>query len=269
MDTVKSVLNKLQNLSSLVDNLLNNDLAKCLLGSSTEATGAPEGSPMGAPGTGGTGGTGGSSGIDIGGIPIPTSLLSDALTEMNDLLDETITSGMETMMGIIEKPLCMVQSLMDDILGFNLDLGDLSLNPCKSGKDPNDDCPPEETQQTINDSTELSAEYSRLPQSDLFPKTDIVSTVNESIENFSGQVNKTVTETTQTIDRGIKEIMGNITKSINSATELVAEVTKAIKQLTGEDINEGATALEEQNESSKGCAPVSIGMITDAITSYI
>lgn len=276
LDTVKSVMNKLQNLSSLVDNLLNNDLTKCLLGSSTEATGQPTvpevsgGGGIGGGGTGGGGsGSGGGGGLSIGGIPIPTSLLSKALTELNDVLDETITSGVETMMGIIEKPLCMVQSLMDDILGFNLDLGDLNLNPCKDGKNPNNECPPEEVQEIIEESTQLNSDYSKLPQSELFPRTPSTSEVEETIEEFTGEAKKTVTEVTNAVERGITEIMQDITKSINSATDLVGEVTKAIRELTGEDINEGATALEEENETSKGCAPTSIGALTDAITAYI
>lgn len=108
-----------------------------------------------------------------------------------------------------------------------------------------------------------------MPQSELFPRTPSTSEVEETIEEFTGEAKKTVTEVTNAVERGITEIMQDITKSINSATDLVGEVTKAIRELTGEDINEGATALEEENETSKGCAPTSIGALTDAITAYI
>ena len=71
LDAVMPIINKLQNISSMVDNLLNNDLAKCLLGITGANTGLP------------TPPTLGSSTLPdiksiIGGSPLPMDLLKKA-----------------------------------------------------------------------------------------------------------------------------------------------------------------------------------------------
>jgi len=266
MKTVKGVLNKLQNVLSLADNLINNDLTKCILGSTSAATGASVNQFGGIPSPGGgIPSPPGASSI-IGGIPIPMSVLGDALRELSASLDAVITSAFETMMKIIEKPLCIIMTMIDDILG--VDLGGLT-NPCKTGKDPNDDCPPEDVQETINDSAELSTVYNTLPQADLFPKVADTTKITESIEDFTGDLKKTAATTTQAISRGIREVMEDITKSVESKVAVINEFDKAIKQLLGEDAKELALNANEALLAQKSCAPVSIGSLTDAITGFI
>lgn len=273
LNIVKDVVNKLQNLLSMADNLLNNDLAKCLLGTSTDATGVPDPPTLSGGGVGGGGGGGGGGGsgdaaggsITIGGIPIPMSLLGDALKELSDTLDDTLTSAFETMMGLIEKPVCMVQSLLDDILGF--DLG-AELNPCKDGKDPNEDCPPEETQDIINQSAELSNVMDTLPQTELYPSEAETTEVTEDVTDFLGTVSKTAETTVNDISRGVQEVMSDITKSLNSKLDTVSELDKAVKELLGETA-ETAVSSDESTEEQEGCAPASIGALSDAVSEFI
>jgi hypothetical protein len=262
LKAAKSVLNSLQNLASMTENLLNNNLVKCLLGSASAATGLPNVPSVGsfnAPSL-----PGGS--VSIGGIPIPMGLLKTALTELSDKLDATITTAFEQMMKLVEKPLCMVQSILDDILGF--DLG-AELNPCKEATDPNDNCDPEKVQGVIEDSVELSSIYNSLPQANLFPKTPSVEEVTEEIEDFTGMVKKTAESIPQEITRGVKEVMEDITKSLNSKVESLNQLNKAIKKLIGEDIKESASTISEQSDKQTGCAPPSIGVLTDAITAFV
>jgi len=257
---VKGVLNKLQNILSMADNLLNNSLAQCLLGTSTDATGVP--SPP-ALGSGTTGGSVGS--ISIGGIPIPMALLGDALKALSDVLDATMTTAFETMMKLIAKPVCMIQSLLNDILG--IDLGGLT-NPCKNGKDPNKDCPPEATQEIINESASMTSVMEKLPQTALYPTTSAVVTVNEKVQDFTGVAVKTVTSVAQEITRGVQEVMTDITKSLDSKMETISEFDKAIKELLGET-KEMANSNKESQEKEEGCAPSAIGALSDAISAFI
>lgn len=264
LDVVKDVVNKLQNVLSMADNLLNNDLAKCLLGTSTDATGIPEPPPLGGTGTGGGGG-GASGGISIGGIPIPMALLGEALKELSDTLDATLTSAFEAMMKLIEKPVCMVQSLLDDLLGF--DLG-AELNPCKEDEDPNKECPPEETQDIINQSVEMTNVMDKLPQIELFPTEETTTEMTENVDEFIGTVTKTAETTANEITRGVQQVMSDITKSLNSKLDTISELDKAVKELLGET-KETAVSSEESQEQEEGCAPAAIGALSDAVTEFI
>jgi hypothetical protein len=259
MGAVKGVLNKLQNILSLADNLINNDLTQCLLGTSSAATGALTGESGGIPSPGGASSL-------TGGIPIPMSVLGDILRELSASLDEVITSAFESMTKIMEKPLCMVMSMLDDILG--VDLGGLT-NPCKDGKDPNEDCPPEDVQETINDSEELSTVYNKLPQSNVFPKVPDTTEITESVEDFTGDIKAASETTTQAITRGIREIMEDLTKSVESKMDVVNEFDTSIKQLLGEDSSELALNANESLLAQESCAPVSMGSLTDAIVGFI
>jgi len=254
MSLVKPVLNTLQNILSLADNLVNNNLTQCLLGAASAATGSISTPSLG----------GGS--VSIGGIPIPMSLLGDALKELSAVLDETITTAFEKMISIIEKPLCMITAIMDDILGIDLE-GE--TNPCKEGTDPNNECSPDEVQHTINESEELSAVYDTLPQASLFPTEPETTEISEEIEDFTGDVLKTATTTSQEISRGIKEVMEDITKSVESKVDVLNEFDKAIKELLGEDASELSLKIGTTVTTQESCAPVSVGALTDAITQFI
>ncbi len=264
LDVVKDVVNKLQNVLSMADNLLNNDLAKCLLGTSTDATGIPEPPPLGGTGAGGGGGGAGGS-ISIGGIPIPMALLGAALKELSDTLDATLTSAFEAMMKLIEKPVCMVQSLLDDILG--VDLG-AELNPCKEGEDPNDECPPEDVQEIINESAEMTNVMDKLPQTELFPTEEFSTEVTESVDEFLGTMTESVERTANEISRGVQQVMSDITKSLNSKLETLSELDKAVKELLGET-KETAVSSDESQEQEEGCAPAAVGALSDAVTEFI
>lgn len=259
VSTVSPVLNTVQNLMSLAENLVNNDLTQCLLGTVEAATGSIK-----PPSLSGGGASVGS--LTVGGIPIPMSILGAALKELSATLDATITSAFEAMMKIVEKPLCMVMSILDDILGF--DLG-AATNPCKEGKDPNTDCPPEDVQEIINDSNELSTVYDTLSRANLFPKESAITDVEDSVEDFTGAVKKTVTTTSQSISRGITEVMEDITKSVESKVDFLNEFDKAIKKLLGEDSSDMALSIDESVSTQESCAPASVGALTDAITEFI
>jgi len=269
MDIAKGVLNKLQNMMSMTENLLNNDLAECLLGSSTSVSGQPDIPLPGDVSVGGAGSIGGSSGlgsISIGGIPIPMSLLGDALKELSDTLDETLTSAFESIMKTLEKPLCMVNSLMNDLLG-STDLGS-DESPCQDGKDPNKDCDPKTVQGIMNDSTSISAVTDTIPHMDLFPKTETKTEVTEEIQNFTGQAIKTAVETTQEITRGVQQVMSDITESLNSKLETISKLDKAIKELFN-DVGEASAVSDSATQQTNDCTPPSIGTLTDVISEVI
>lgn len=261
MKVVNGALNSIQNLMSMTENLLNNSLVKCLLGTASAVTGKPD-----LPALGGGPAIPNPDSMSIGGIPIPMGLLKAALTELSATLDKTITEAFAAMMKIIEKPLCMVKSLLDDILGF--DLG-AELNPCKDAKDPDAECPAEDGQGVINESSELTSVYDSLPQSDLFPKEPSTEKINETVEEFTGTLKKTTEEITQEITRGVTQVMEDITKVIESKVDTLTKFDKAIRKLLGEDVTDAASTIAEESLTQEGCAPPAIGVLTDAISNFI
>jgi hypothetical protein len=263
--TVKGILGKIQSAASLTDNLFGNDLAKCLLGTGTDNTGAPNFSGVGE----GLGLNGGNSVPSLnsitGGLPIPKSMLKDFFKKMSIELDETITSGLETAMKSLQIPLCIIQSLLSSLSGF--DLGGL-LNPCKSGKDANDKCPAEDTQAVVDASTELTGALDTIPSLDDLPTTQAVETVNETVNQFTGTIKKTVESTQDAVTRGIKQVMDDISTSVDSKLEMVDKLDKAIKELFG-DVKDIKENIDEDDNKSSGCFPAILGSFTDAITDYI
>ena len=263
--TVKGILNKVQNASSFVDNVFNNDLTQCLLGVGTGNTGMPNWSGVGE----GLGLGGGNSIPSVqgitGGMSFAMALLKDVFKKMSIELDETITKAFETLMKLIQIPLCVVQKLINSLAGF--DLGGL-LNACKDGKDLNNNCPAEDTQAVVDASTELTNVLSTIPSLDDLPTTKAMEEVTESVQQFTGTVKKTVTSTTSAVTRGIQQIMDEISQSIDSKLKLVEQLDKAIKDLFGEarDIKEN---IDENDANSASCLPPALGLFNDAIADYI
>jgi len=267
MGAVEGLLNKLSNLSSLAENLLKNDLLQCLLGTDGQGTGLPDipGVGSGAPGGIALGGSGGVGAPTLGGIPLPTSLLVDALKELSTSLDETITSAFESLMDLIRTPLCQMQNLISSIVGF--DLGGVE-NPCKSGKDLDTSCPAGDTQDIINASTEMSSSLSGMNHLADVPTQKTTQQVEQSVQEFSGEVQKTVTTVTNTIDRGVKKVMEDIQKSLDSKLKFLDRIDKAVRELTGE-VRETKVAADEQKTATTGCSPPSLGLFTDAISEFL
>jgi len=253
----KGMLNKIQNLLSLADNLFQNSIAKCLLGTGEATTG---GLDVPTPGGGTT--------PSVGGLPLPTSLLTAALSSLSVSLDQTITTSFESIMKLVSYPLCMIQSLMSSLQGFSLDVDLNSLNPCKEGKDPDENCPPGDVQDSANSSESVTAALDALPQTELYDSQDTITEVEESIQAFTGQVEKSVVSTTNEVRRGISDVMGEITKSLNAKVAFVREIERSIKELIS-DTKDSADKGEEQEKEGSGCLTTSLGALTDAITSYI
>jgi len=257
---VTGVLDKIQNLKSLADNLLKNPLAQCLLGSGTGTTGMPEytGPSSFNPG--------GSSIPDLksltGGLPIPMSLLADAFKKMSVMLDEAITKGFATLMEMIKTPMCMIQGLIDSILG--VDLGGLT-NPCNPGKD---NCEAAAVQQVIDASPDMTTQLSTIPGLDGAPTTNPVNTVTTAVEDVTGDLISTTTTTTETVTRGVKQVMEDIQKSVQSKVALVDELDKAIRELFG-DVGKTASTISEETAAQSSCGPPSLGILTDEIMNYI
>jgi len=267
LSTAETVVNKMQNLMTLSDNLINNDLAKCVLGTGVKTTGPAD---LPSPGVGDVSGAAvPSTGIPDLGLPLPTSLLGDALGKLSVELDENITEAVESVMETIAIPLCLVRSLLDSINGF--DLGGL-VNPCKDGSNSDEKCPPTAVQEVINSSDELSSSLNSLPQTDTFNTETTITEVNESVEDFSGRVVKDITETDVDIDRGVQEVMDDIQKGINAKVEIVEKFTQAIRELAGDGeelANDAAQAEEEYSNNNGGCFSTSLGQFTDAIENFI
>jgi hypothetical protein len=262
----KPLLNKIQNILSLADNVFKNSLASCLLGTGTDATGVPEPPAFGSQE---------SPGINIpdvtGGLPIPTGLLEDALKDLAVDLDESLTSAFETIMSLVRKPLCIVQSLMAALNGFQLPtLGGLldALNPCKEGADTEDECPPEETQEIINASEDMTAVMDSVDRIQDLPTEEVTEDVEESVEHFTGFVTRETTEVTNDIERGVKQVMDDIQKSLDTKLEQVDQLEQAIKSMFG-DTEETALDGEESQPESAGCGSTTVGAFSDAIENFI
>jgi hypothetical protein len=262
IDVVSGLVNSLSNLLSLADNLFKNDLASCLLGAVGAATGLPV-----APGVGSGAATGaGTSSLPTaGGLSLPKFLLVAALEELSVSLDETITSALETVMGLIRLPICLLQNLINTILGF--DLGGLT-NPCKEGNDLSDTCPEEDVQEVINASDEISSTLDDIDHLADEATETVVTTVTESIEALTGEVIKTATDTTQEINRGVQKVMEDIQKSVQSKVKFIDKIDQALKALTG-DFREQRAIVEEESSGVSDCASPTLGLFMDAVTAFL
>ena len=257
LKTCKSVLNSVQNLLSLTDNLFNNSLVKCLLGTSSGATGLPDAPSPSNPG--------GSIDVPVGGLPLPMSLFKDVLKKLSVSLDKTLTTSFESLMRLISAPLCMVTSLLSSIMG--IDLGGLT-NPCSDGKNPDGDCNKNEVQEIINNSTDMRQVFDALPQMDSFNTERATTAVTESVQKFTGDTVKTAQTTVNDIQRGINDVIDDVMKGLASKTKTMNELFKAVKDLVS-DSSELSDNAEEAEKESKGCGPPSLGFFTDAVTGYI
>jgi hypothetical protein len=264
VDSVSSILNKLQNLLSLTDNLFNNDLANCLLGTGTDKTGSPE---YTEPGMGG-----GSSIPSLesltGGLPIPTSLLADAMKDLSVSLDETITDAFVTLMKTISLPLCMVNSLISSISGLSIGSLTDALNPCKDGKDTEDSCPPEDVQEIIDASSSMTTTMNSIPYLEGEPTTNPVETVEEEVQAFTGWTTSTVTSTTEEVTRGVTQVLDEMQQSVETKLSLVDEMDKAIQDIFGE-ARDTKVDIDEQVSEANGCAMPSLGLLKDEIFDYL
>jgi hypothetical protein len=255
--TLKSVLNKVMNLMSLTDNLFNNDLIKCLLGTSEAATGAPD---VPSPST-----PGGVPSVPVGGLPLPLAGFKLVFKTLSVSLDKIITSAFETLMKLIQEPLCMIRTLLESIMG--IDLKGVT-NPCKSGKDPDAKCPKSEVQAIINQSTDMSKQFQQLPQLDSVQTSLSTTTVTDQVQKFSGLAFQTATTTVNAIQRGINDTVNDLITSLNSKTKVMDELFKTIKALIGES-SELADQAEVSEQKQQGCGPPALGAFTDAVTKYI
>ncbi len=258
------LLNKVQNLQSLSENLFKNQLSDCLLGSSSAGTGIPDAPDLGS---------GVSPGISIpditGGLPIPRSLLKTALESLSLSLDETVTDSFEQTMKLLSKPTCIIQAMMSSLNGFNLPTSaDAAETPCKDGKDTEDSCPPEDVQAIINQSESLSGALDGMELLENLPTEPTTTTIEESIQTFSGAVEKTATETTNEISRGVKQVMDDIQKSLESQLKMVDNVFTAVNSLFN-DVGGTAISAENSDPPKAGCGSASIGSFTDAISEFI
>lgn len=252
---VKSLLDKMQNLLSLAENLLKNPLVECLLGVGTAATGSPE--------FGSVGGSGIPSLTSLtGGLPIPMALLAEAFNKMSKALNNTITSAFAALMNTVATPLCILQAMMDTLLG--LDLGGLT-NPCKK---PPDNCPAEEVQAVVDGSTSMTATLAAIPSLEGSPTTNVVTTQTDTVQDFTGLVQSTLTESRDAVSRGVRQVMEDIQKSLDAKTTVLREFEKAIRDLFGET-SDSATALNEQSNQQGKCGAPTVGPLMDQITAYI
>jgi hypothetical protein len=255
--TLKAVLNKVMNLMSLTDNLFNNDLIKCLLGTSEAATGSPDLPSPSNPG--------GIPSVPVGGLPLPLLGFKLVFKLLSVSLDKIITSSFETLMNLIKTPLCMIQSMLQAIMG--VDLKGLT-NPCKAGKSPDANCPKPEVQDIINKSTDMSKQFQQLPQLDAVQTSLSTDTVDNQVQKFSGLAVQTTTSTVNAIQRGIDDTVNDLMTSLNAKTKVMDELFKTVKALIGES-SELSDQAEVSEQKQQGCGPPALGAFTDAITKYI
>lgn len=261
LDSVKSILNKIQNVSSLSENVLNNELGECLLGAGTAATGKPNYTGFSGPG----GSSIPSLSSITGGLPIPKAQLASALSSLSTSLDASITDQFGTVMKSLEKPMCIANQLLNGIQGFDLDG---LTNPCNSGKDTDDSCPAEDVQAVIDASGALTATLGTIPSLDNAATTEAVLNVTEEIQQFTGLAKKTATSTTQTVTRGVSAVLSDLQKTVDAKLKIVDEFDKSIKQLFG-GIRDFKASAADVTSAASGCSPPQLGDLTDAIFDYI
>lgn len=263
---VEGLLGKLQDLSGLEENLLNNDLAKCLLGLGGAATGVPDASAIGPSGSwGGSGGMSGGAMPSTGGLSLPISIFTSFMQKLTMKIEQTISKSFALVMKSIQVPLCLATGILSAMSKINL--GSLTP-PCKDALDPNDKCPPEAVQDVINDSPALSALTATMPQLEGLPTSNTSTEVTEQVQAFTGQAQSMVTTTTQTITRGIKQIVDEVGESLRTKLQFVDKMMQAVQQLIGEMTEQKLTSTETSAQKAK-CGPPSVGMFTDQITALL
>ncbi|MDD5670391.1 MAG: hypothetical protein PHN49_02000 [Candidatus Omnitrophica bacterium] len=165
-------------------------------------------------------------------------------------------------MATVSTPLCILQAMMDTLLG--IDLGGLT-NPCKK---PDDNCPAEDVQAVVDGSTTMTSTLAAIPSLEGSPTTNTISTSTESVQSFTGLVQTTMTESRDAVTRGVRQVMEDIQKSLDAKTTVLREFEKAIRDLFGET-NDSATALSEQSSQQGKCGAPTVGPLMDQITAYI
>ena len=269
-DALKKVitapLNKIQNLSSLAENLFNNSLAKCLLGSEA-ASGSIDFSKMG-PGTGmGSGGLADGPTPGIGGLPLPKDMFAKFMSMLAAKLEQTINTAFAKVFAAISVPLCMAMQLLTALTSMAaLDLG--SLNPCKKNTDLNGKCPPAGVQELLNESSLLGPSLTGMNQLSGETLTSSSTEVSQKLIEMTGQLRSYTVTVKDTITRGIQTIVDEVSLSIQTKLKFVDEIFAAIKELTRDGQNLKNTMTETSN-SQNACMPPSVGLLSDTITNYI
>jgi hypothetical protein len=262
---INPVLNKLQNLNSTAKNLQDNKLIECALGSSELVSGFIDSSKIG-PGTGiGSGGLGDGATPSFGGIPLPMDAFTKAMTALSTELNETINSSFEKLMKLLRKPICMLQQLLIPPLGTDLES---EVNPCKESKDPNEDCPVEETQDIANASDSISSALGSLPQTKDLPTASIKKEVVDVVGKYTGVIEKFPMNVQQDVSRGIKQVMEDLNDSLEGKLEFLDKFDKAIKDMSG-DTKDVALNGNANYSSKQNCTPPSVGALNDAIADYL
>jgi len=269
-DALKKVitapLNKIQNLSSLAENLFNNSLAKCLLGAEA-ASGSIDFAAMG-PGTGmGSGGLADGPTPSIGGLPLPKDMFAKFMSMLVAKLEQAINSAFAKVFAAISVPLCMAMQLLTALTSMaSIDLG--SLNPCKKNADLNGKCPPAGVQELINESSLLGPSLEGMSQLSGETLTSSSAEVSQKLMAMTGQLRSYTVTVKDTITRGIQTIVDEVSLSIETKLKFVDEIFAAIKELTGDGQNLKNT-MEEASSSQNACTPPSVGLLSDTITRYI
>jgi len=262
VDSVSGLLNKISDILNLAANMGNNDLAKCLLGFGTSTTGKPEFSGINSASGISSGSVDGIPNIEsvTGGIPL--SLFKSVLDELAKTLDEVITDAVATVMEFLMIPMCLAESIISSISGF--DLGGVA-NICKDSKDYNEKCDPYDIQEIIDKSTDMAATLNGLSYSSLITTTEQQTETTETVKDFIGTVATETTTITPEITRGINEVVSELQDTINAKVSIVDKLNKAINDLFS-DVDEQKTNIDESADSSNSCLPPVLGLFTDNIT---
>lgn len=258
---IMGFLNKITNLSSLSKNIFGKDLVQCLLGSGAKAAGAIDFSKIG-PGTGfGSGGLAGGSTPSTGGLPFGKEAFLLFLGQLSSKLENTINTGLEKVMSGIKTPICMAMQILKTLSSVELGIS------CLAGKNLDEKCPPEETQEVVNSSSELSY-INSLPQMTNEPKSSSSDALIKKTQAFTGKVESVVVKVKETITRGVQKIIDDIARSLDSKLSFVDEIHKAMRSLTDGLLNLNRTN-ETINLGQTTCLPPSVGFFSDTITTML
>lgn len=256
---LEPILNKFQNLSSLGENLLENNLPACLLGATSKVTGAITGTGVGVPIPGGLAG-----GLtpSIGGLASPMDLFVKAMEKLSFSLTSIVTAGFNTIMKAIQVPICMAQKLINTITGISEGV------ECLTGKNPDDKCSAVDVQNVINDSEEMTQALAGMPQLDGLPTTETAIETLEEVQAFTGNVQKTFATVQREVNRGLQKVAEDINNSLEAKYAFIDEFDRAIR-----DLISGITDLSltgGQNLTTSGdCLKPSVGTLVDAVFTVI
>lgn len=256
---LEPILNQLQNFSSLGENLLNNNMASCLLGATSQVTGAITGTGVGVPSPGGL--AGGST-PSIGGLSLPLDLFVTAMEKLSFSLTSVVTNGFTTIMKAIQVPICMAQKMINLITGVS------EGAECLTGKNPDDSCSATDVQNVINESEDMTQSLAGMPQLEGLPTTETAIEKLEEIQAFSGNVKETFATVQQEVNRGLQKVAEDINNSLESKYKFIDSFDAAIR-----DLISGITDLSltgNFNLSTSGdCLKPSVGTLADAIFAII